>query len=56
MMLVEDGLPRYATQGGSLGDKPPHTHPESDGYAQTETIRQAVALVGHSEVNVYPSL
>ncbi len=27
-----------------------------DGYVRAETIRQAVALIGHPEVNVYPTL
>ena len=27
---------------------------ESDGFARADTIQQAVALVGHPEVNVYP--
>ena len=27
---------------------------EGDGYVRAETIQQAVALVGHPEVNVYP--
>ena len=31
-----------------------HRPSEGDGYVRAETIRQAVALVGHPEVNVYP--
>ncbi len=27
---------------------------EGDGFVRAATIRQAVALVGHPEVNVYP--
>ena len=27
---------------------------EGDGFVRTETIQQAVALVGHPDVNVYP--
>ena len=27
---------------------------EGDGFVRAETIQQAVALVGHPEVNVYP--
>ena len=27
---------------------------EGDGFVRAETIRQAVSLVGHPEVNVYP--
>ena len=30
-------------------------HPsEGDGFVRVETIHEAVALVGHPEVNVYP--
>jgi hypothetical protein len=29
-------------------------YPSDDGYVRAETIQQAVALVGHPEVNVYP--
>ena len=28
---------------------------EGDGYVRAETIRQAVALVGHPDANVYPA-
>ncbi len=31
-----------------------HRPSEADGFVRAETIRQAVALVGHPEVNVYP--
>ena len=31
-----------------------HRPSEGDGFVRAETIRQAVALVGHPEVNVYP--
>ncbi len=27
---------------------------EGEGYVRAETIQQAVALIGHPEVNVYP--
>ena len=28
--------------------------PKGEGFVRAETIQQAVALVGHPEVNVYP--
>jgi len=31
-----------------------HRPSEGDGYVLAETIQEAVALVGHPEVNVYP--
>ena len=31
-----------------------HRPSQGDGFVQAESIRQAVALVGHPEVNVYP--
>ena len=31
-----------------------HRPSQGDGFVRAETIRQAVALVGHPEVNVYP--
>jgi len=31
-----------------------HRPSEGDGFVRAETINQAVALVGHPEVNVYP--
>ncbi len=31
-----------------------HRPPEGDGFVRAETNQQAVALVGHPEVNVYP--
>ena len=31
-----------------------HRPSEGDGYVRAETIQEAVALVGHPEVNVYP--
>ena len=30
-----------------------YSPPEGEGFVRAETIRQAVALVGHPEVNVY---
>ena len=31
-----------------------HCPPEGDGLVRAETAEQAVALIGHPEVNVYP--
>ena len=31
-----------------------HRPSQGDGYVRAETIQQAVALVGHPDVNVYP--
>ena len=31
-----------------------YSPPEADGFVRAETIHEAVALVGHPDVNVYP--
>ena len=31
-----------------------YSPPEGDGFVRAETIHEAVALVGHPDVNVYP--
>ncbi len=43
-------MPVFAYSIAADQDRPS----EGDGYVQAETIQQAVALVGHPEVNVYP--
>ncbi len=43
-------MPTFAYSIAADQDRPS----EGDGYVRAETIRQAVALVGHPEVNVYP--
>ena len=43
-------MPVFAYSIAADQDRPS----QSDGFVRAETIRQAVALVGHPEVNVYP--
>ena len=42
-------MPVFAYSIAADQDRPP----EGDGFVRAETIQQAVALVGHPEVNVY---
>ncbi len=42
-------MPDFAFSIAADQDRPS----EGDGYVRAETIQQAVALVGHPEVNVY---
>ena len=43
-------MPLFAYSIAADRDRPS----EGDGYVRAETIQDAVALVGHPEVNVYP--
>ena len=43
-------MPVFAYSIAADQDSPP----EGEGFARAETIQQAVALVGHPDVNVYP--
>ena len=43
-------MPVFAYSIAADQDRPS----DGDGFVRAETIRQAVALIGHPEVNVYP--